>query len=109
MTAVCSGATPTPLQRGQNGPVCASVPAAPEKPTNGHNGRHGGHANSIINLTPPIVSCETVGGFFLLEGGEMNVFEAVKHAVTARQAAEHYGIRVNEHGMAVCHIGFLGF
>ena len=32
----------------------------------------------------------------------MNVFEAVKPAVTARQVAERYGIRVNEHGMAVC-------
>ena len=32
----------------------------------------------------------------------MNVFEAVKQAVTARQAAEHYGIRVNRHGMCVC-------
>ena len=33
---------------------------------------------------------------------KINVFEAVKPAVTARQAAEQYGIRVNEHGMAVC-------
>ena len=32
----------------------------------------------------------------------MNVFEAVKGNVTARQAAEMYGIRVNRHGMAVC-------
>lgn len=32
----------------------------------------------------------------------MNVFEAVKEAVTTRQAAEHYGIRVNRNGMAVC-------
>ena len=32
----------------------------------------------------------------------MNVIEAVKQAVTARQAAEHYGIRVNRHGMCVC-------
>lgn len=32
----------------------------------------------------------------------MNVFEAVKPAVTARQVAERYGIRVNEHGMARC-------
>ena len=32
----------------------------------------------------------------------MNVFEAVKGIVTARQAAELYGIRVNRHGMAVC-------
>ena len=32
----------------------------------------------------------------------MNVFEAVKGNVTARQAAELYGIPVNRHGMAVC-------
>ena len=32
----------------------------------------------------------------------MNVFEAVKGKVTARQAAEMYGVRVNRHGMAVC-------
>lgn len=32
----------------------------------------------------------------------MNVFEAVKEAVTTRQAAEHYGIRVNRNGMAIC-------
>ena len=32
----------------------------------------------------------------------MNVFEAVRGNVTARQAAELYGIRVNRHGMAVC-------
>lgn len=32
----------------------------------------------------------------------MNVFEAVKGNVTARQAAELYGVRVNRHGMAVC-------
>ena len=32
----------------------------------------------------------------------MNVFEAVKGNVTARQAAEMYGIPVNRHGMAVC-------
>lgn len=32
----------------------------------------------------------------------MNVFEAVKQAVTTRQAAEYYGIRVNRSGMAVC-------
>ena len=32
----------------------------------------------------------------------MNVFEAVKGKVTARQAAEMYGIQVNRHGMAVC-------
>lgn len=32
----------------------------------------------------------------------MNVFEAVKQSVTARQAAEHYGIKVNRNGMACC-------
>ena len=32
----------------------------------------------------------------------MNVFEAVKGKITARQAAELYGVRVNRHGMAVC-------
>ncbi len=31
----------------------------------------------------------------------MNVFEAVKQAVTTRQAAEQYGIRVNRNGMCV--------
>ena len=32
----------------------------------------------------------------------MNVFEAVKQSVTTREAAEHYGIRVNRNGMACC-------
>lgn len=32
----------------------------------------------------------------------MNIFEAVKQAVTTRQAAEHYGIKVNRNGMCVC-------
>ena len=32
----------------------------------------------------------------------MNVFEAVKGNVTARQAAEMYGVQVSRHGMAVC-------
>lgn len=32
----------------------------------------------------------------------MNVFEAVKQAVTTRQAAECYGIRVNRAGKAKC-------
>lgn len=32
----------------------------------------------------------------------MNIFEAVKESVTARQAAEMYGIRVNRSGMALC-------
>ena len=32
----------------------------------------------------------------------MNVFEAVKQAVTTRQAAEHFGIRVGRNEMCVC-------
>ncbi|MCC8137895.1 MAG: CHC2 zinc finger domain-containing protein [Clostridiales bacterium] len=32
----------------------------------------------------------------------MNVFEAVKQFVTPRQAAEHYGVKVNRSGMACC-------
>ena len=32
----------------------------------------------------------------------MNVFEAVKQSVTARQAVEHYGIRVGRNGMVCC-------
>lgn len=32
----------------------------------------------------------------------MNVFESVKTAVTARQAAEYYGLTVNKNGMALC-------
>ncbi|MCC8105259.1 MAG: CHC2 zinc finger domain-containing protein [Clostridiales bacterium] len=32
----------------------------------------------------------------------MNVFEAVRDSVTARQAAESYGIKVSRNGMAVC-------
>ena len=31
-----------------------------------------------------------------------DVFTAVKHNVTARQAAEMYGVQVNSHGMACC-------
>ena len=37
-----------------------------------------------------------------LEVRKSNVFEAVKRSVTTRQAAEHYGIRVNRNGMCVC-------
>ena len=47
----------------------------------------------------------TVGDFPLwrLEGGlRLDVFEAVKQAVTTRQAAEHYGIHVGRNGMACC-------
>ena len=32
----------------------------------------------------------------------MNIFEVVRQNVSARQAAEHYGIKVNRHGMACC-------
>lgn len=33
----------------------------------------------------------------------MNVFEAVReNGITARQAAEHCGIKINRSGMAVC-------
>lgn len=32
----------------------------------------------------------------------MNIFHIVKETVTARQAAEHYGIRVNKNGMICC-------
>ncbi len=32
----------------------------------------------------------------------MNVYETVKQQVTARQAAERYGIRINRYGMVVC-------
>ena len=37
-----------------------------------------------------------------LEVRKSNVFEAVKQSITTRQAAEHYGIRVNRNGMCVC-------
>lgn len=29
----------------------------------------------------------------------MNIFETVKAAVTVRQAAEHYGLKINRSGM----------
>ena len=32
----------------------------------------------------------------------MTIFEQVKECVTARQAAEHYGIKVKNNGMACC-------
>ena len=32
----------------------------------------------------------------------MTIFEQVKECVTARQAAEHYGIKVKGNGMAGC-------
>ena len=40
--------------------------------------------------------------FYAQKGNDMNVFESVKENVTARQAAEMYGIRVNRNGMACC-------
>ena len=33
---------------------------------------------------------------------QMNLFESVRGAVTAREAAEHYGLKVKRNGMAVC-------
>ena len=36
------------------------------------------------------------------EGVWMNVYEAVKENVTARQAAQAYGIRISRSGMALC-------
>lgn len=32
----------------------------------------------------------------------MNIFETVKAAVTVRQAAEHYGMKINRSGMICC-------
>ena len=32
----------------------------------------------------------------------MNLYETIKAVVTARQATESFGIRVNKHGMALC-------
>ena len=32
----------------------------------------------------------------------MTIYEKAKSLVTAREAAEHYGLTVNRHGMAVC-------
>ena len=42
------------------------------------------------------------GGIHFRKGSSMNVFEAVKQSVTARQAAEAYGIRTGRSGMACC-------
>ena len=39
---------------------------------------------------------------FSRKGVGMKLFEAVKEAVTARNAAEYYGIKVGRNGMAVC-------
>lgn len=33
---------------------------------------------------------------------QMNIFETVKAAVTVRQAAEHYGLKINRSGMICC-------
>ena len=32
----------------------------------------------------------------------MTIYEKAKSLVTAREAAEHYGLKVNSHGMALC-------
>lgn len=32
----------------------------------------------------------------------MNIFQTVKENVTARQAAEQYGLKVNKNGMVCC-------
>ena len=32
----------------------------------------------------------------------MTIYETVKAAVTVRQAAEHYGLKVNRNGMTCC-------
>ena len=37
-----------------------------------------------------------------------NVFDAVRESVTAKQAAEAFGIHVNRSGMAVCHFTMTG-
>lgn len=50
------------------------------------------YSNQNVNRVP-----------FCLEGSEsMNVFEAVRTSVTARQAAEYYGLKVSRKGMACC-------
>ena len=44
-----------------------------------------------------------VAAFFACMEVSMNVFEAVReNGITARQAAEHCGIKINRSGMAVC-------
>jgi hypothetical protein len=43
-----------------------------------------------------------LGAFLFHERRKMNVFEEVKRTITARQAAERYGIKVYKHGMAIC-------
>ena len=42
------------------------------------------------------------GAFSFQERSHMNVFEVVKENVTARQAAEAYGLKVGRTGMACC-------
>lgn len=50
-----------------------------------------------------MLSAVEMADAFLFPGRDgMNVFEAVKENVTARQAAEMYGIWVNRNGMACC-------
>ena len=44
-----------------------------------------------------------VAAFFACMEVSTNVFEAIReNGITARQAAEHCGIKINRHGMAVC-------
>ena len=44
-----------------------------------------------------------IAALFACMEGFMNVFETVKeNGITARQAAEHCGIKINRSGMAVC-------
>ena len=35
------------------------------------------------------------------KGVELNIFQVVKESVTARQAAEQYGLKVNKNGMCL--------
>ena len=59
-----------------------------------------GYKLKILNT---INFSKSISAFSFLQGGiDLNVFEAVKQSVTTRQAAEHYGIRVNRNGMACC-------
>ena len=45
---------------------------------------------------------ETAAVFISGKEMTMNIFETVKSAVTAREAAEHYGIQINKNGMCKC-------
>ena len=52
----------------------------------------------------PLYSLLNQCGCFLFsrKGAGLKLFEAVKEAVTARNAVEYYGIKVGRNGMAVC-------